>query len=73
MRVCKIMHKKGETMKSVREIRKEHGLSTEFVASKLSLKRYSYLRRERGEVAWKIDELKAFSLLVNVPVDQILT
>ena len=61
----------GKTMQTVREIRKEKGLSTEYVASKLSLKRPSYLRRERGEVGWKIDELKAFSLLVDVPIEKI--
>ena len=58
-------------MKTAREIRKEKGLSTEYVASKLSLTPSAYLRRERGEVNWKAEELKAFSLLVKVPVVKI--
>ena len=60
-------------MKTAREIRKENGLSTDYVASKLSLKRASYLRRERGEVEWKASELKAFSALTGVPIEEIAT
>ena len=60
-------------MKTPREIRLEKGLSTKFVSSKLSLKTPSYLRRERGEVSWKADELKAFSLLTGVPMEKIKT
>ena len=60
-------------MKTVREIREERGLSTKFVSEKLSLKRPAYLRRERGEVDWKINELKAFSRLTGVPIEMIQT
>ncbi len=57
--------------RTIREIRHSLGLSTDFVASKLNLKRPNYLRRERGEVDWTLDEVKAFSILTGVPIEQI--
>lgn len=60
-------------LKTVKELRRERGLTATFVAKQIGMKTYLYLRRENDQVEWKANELKLVANVLNVPVDQILT
>ena len=62
---------KEQDARTPREIREALGLTTKFVAAQLNINSHNYTRRERGEVEWTAKELKAFSMLTGVPVEQI--
>ena len=57
--------------RTIREIRKEKGLSANYVAGRIGMKTHLYLRRENGKTEWKANEFKNVCNVLEVSTEEV--